>query len=100
MLVETAARLKGLGYLLGAYCIGIEATMRLRELLHRDRRTAVVAAVGSSFALGKGIDAGGIAGRTGQIQRFFTKISGVGGRSVLSAMRRAVVRGRKREWTG
>jgi 7,8-dihydropterin-6-yl-methyl-4-(beta-D-ribofuranosyl)aminobenzene 5'-phosphate synthase len=65
VLVETAARLKGLAYLLGAHCTGIEATMRLRELLGLDRRTAVVAAVGSSFTLGKGIAAGRIAGWVG-----------------------------------
>jgi 7,8-dihydropterin-6-yl-methyl-4-(beta-D-ribofuranosyl)aminobenzene 5'-phosphate synthase len=65
VLVETAGRLKGLGYLLAAHCTGIEATFRLRELIGLDRRTAVVAAVGSSFTLGKGIDAGGIAGWKG-----------------------------------
>jgi 7,8-dihydropterin-6-yl-methyl-4-(beta-D-ribofuranosyl)aminobenzene 5'-phosphate synthase len=65
VLVETAARLKGLAFLLGAHCTGIEATVRLRELLGLDRRTAVVAAVGSSFTLGKGIAAGGIAGWVG-----------------------------------
>ena len=65
VLVETASRLRGLGYLLAAHCTGIEATFRLRELLGLDRRTAVVAAVGSSFTLGKGIDAGRIAGWVG-----------------------------------
>ncbi|WP_421847822.1 MBL fold metallo-hydrolase [Novosphingobium sp.] len=65
VLVETAARLKGLSYLFAAHCTGIEATFRLRELLGLDRRTAVVAAVGSSFTLGKGIDAGRIAGWKG-----------------------------------
>lgn len=65
VLVETAARLKGLAYLLGAHCTGVEATFRLRELLGLDRRTAVVAAVGSSFTLGKGIEAGSIAGWVG-----------------------------------
>lgn len=65
VLVETAARLKGLAYLLAAHCTGIEATVRLRELLGLDRRTAVVAAVGSSFTLGKGIAAGRIAGWVG-----------------------------------
>jgi 7,8-dihydropterin-6-yl-methyl-4-(beta-D-ribofuranosyl)aminobenzene 5'-phosphate synthase len=65
VLVETANRLKGLGYLLAAHCTGIEATFRLRELLGLDRRTAVVAAVGSSFTLGKGIEAGRIAGWVG-----------------------------------
>lgn len=65
VLVETAGRLKGLAYLLGAHCTGIEATVRLRELLGLDRRTAVIAAVGSSFTLGKGIAAGQIAGWKG-----------------------------------
>ncbi|WP_277280396.1 MBL fold metallo-hydrolase [Novosphingobium cyanobacteriorum] len=65
VLVETAARLKGLRYLLGGHCTGIEATVRLRELLALDRHTAVVAAVGSRFVLGKGIDAGMIAGWAG-----------------------------------
>jgi 7,8-dihydropterin-6-yl-methyl-4-(beta-D-ribofuranosyl)aminobenzene 5'-phosphate synthase len=65
VLVETANRLKGLGYLLAAHCTGIEATFRLRELLGLDRRTAVVAAVGSSITLGKGIAAGSIAGWVG-----------------------------------
>ena len=65
VLVETAARLKGLAYLFAAHCTGIEATFRLRELLGLDRRTAVVAAVGSSFTLGQGIAAGQIAGWVG-----------------------------------
>ena len=65
VLVETADRLKGLAYLFAAHFTGIEATVRLRELLGLDRRTAVVAAVGSSFTLGKGIAAGKIAGWTG-----------------------------------
>lgn len=65
VLVETAMRLKGLSYLLAAHCTGVEATLRLRELLGLDRRTAVVAAIGSSFTLGKGIEAGAIAGWVG-----------------------------------
>ncbi len=65
VLIETAARLKGLAYLLGAHCTGIEATVRLRELLGLDRHSAVIAAVGSSFTLGKGIAAGEIAGWAG-----------------------------------
>ena len=65
VLVETAGRLKGIAYLFAAHCTGIEATFRLRELLRLDRRTAVVAAVGSSFTLGKGIEAGHIAGWVG-----------------------------------
>jgi len=65
VLIETGARLKGLAYLLGAHCTGVEATIRLRELLGLDRHSAVVAAVGSSFTLGKGIAAGEIAGWVG-----------------------------------
>ena len=54
----TGARLKALGVrnLLGAHCTGIEAVFRLRELAGLARRTAVVAAVGSSFTLGTGIE--------------------------------------------
>lgn len=62
VLAQTATRLKGVRYLLAAHCTGIEATFKLRKLLDLDSRTAVVAAVGSSFTLGKGIDAGDIAG--------------------------------------
>lgn len=55
----TAGRLRGVGlrHLLGAHCTGIEAVFRLRQLTALARRNAVVAAVGSSFALGSGIDA-------------------------------------------
>ena len=55
----TAGKLRefGLQHLLGAHCTGIEAVYRLRSLLGLTRRTAVVGAVGSSFTLGKGIDA-------------------------------------------
>ena len=54
----TAAKLRefGLGHLLGGHCTGIEAVYRLRQLTGLDRRTCVVSAVGSSFALDKGID--------------------------------------------
>lgn len=62
VLAETARRLAGLRYLLAAHCTGIEATLRLRQLLGLNSRTAVVAAVGSSFTVGKGIDALAIAG--------------------------------------
>lgn len=65
VLVETAARLKGLRYLLGGHCTGVEVTVRLRELLGLDRHTAVVEAVGSTFTLGIGIDARRIAGWAG-----------------------------------
>jgi 7,8-dihydropterin-6-yl-methyl-4-(beta-D-ribofuranosyl)aminobenzene 5'-phosphate synthase len=43
--------------LLAGHCTGIEATHRLREATGLGRRNAVVSAVGSSFTLGKGIDA-------------------------------------------
>lgn len=54
----TGGRLKALGVrnLLGAHCTGIEAVFRLRQLIGLARRTAVVAAVGSSFTLGMGIE--------------------------------------------
>ncbi len=55
----TAGKLRefGLQHLLGAHCTGIEAVYRLRDLVGLTRKTAVVGAVGSSFTLGKGIDA-------------------------------------------
>jgi 7,8-dihydropterin-6-yl-methyl-4-(beta-D-ribofuranosyl)aminobenzene 5'-phosphate synthase len=54
----TGGRIKALGvrHLLGAHCTGIEAVFRLRQLAGLARRTAVVAAIGSSFTLGSGID--------------------------------------------
>ncbi len=54
----TADRLRafGLFHLLGAHCTGLEAVYRLRARAALTRATAVVAAVGSSFELGKGID--------------------------------------------
>ena len=54
----TGGRLRSLGlrHLLGAHCTGIEAVFRLRQLTGLGRSTAVVAAVGSAFTLGKGID--------------------------------------------
>jgi 7,8-dihydropterin-6-yl-methyl-4-(beta-D-ribofuranosyl)aminobenzene 5'-phosphate synthase len=57
-LAWTASKLKaaGIRYLLAAHCTGIEATFRLRQELGLERRSAVVAAVGSSFTLGQGID--------------------------------------------
>ncbi|MDP3718723.1 MAG: MBL fold metallo-hydrolase [Acidobacteriota bacterium] len=57
-LVWTGGRLKALGVrnLLGAHCTGIEAVFRLRQIVGLARRTAVVAAVGSSFTLGTGIE--------------------------------------------
>jgi 7,8-dihydropterin-6-yl-methyl-4-(beta-D-ribofuranosyl)aminobenzene 5'-phosphate synthase len=55
----TAGKLRqvGLRHLLGAHCTGIEAVYRIRELAGLSRQTAVVGAVGSSFTLGRGIDA-------------------------------------------
>ena len=55
----TSGRLRaaGLRQFLGAHCTGIEAVFRIRQLAGLTRRNAVVAAVGSSFTLGKGIDA-------------------------------------------
>lgn len=69
VLIATAARLKGVRYLLAGHCTGIEATLRLRTLLALDRHAAVVEAVGSRFvrtdpgdAEATGIVAGAIAG--------------------------------------
>lgn len=58
VLAWTGRRLTALGVrnLLGAHCTGIEAVFRLRQILGLARHTAVVAAVGSSFTLGMGID--------------------------------------------
>lgn len=58
-LAWTAGQLRavGLRHLLGAHCTGIEAVFRLRQLTGLARRDAVVAAVGSSYTLGFGIDA-------------------------------------------
>jgi len=57
-LAWTAAKLRaaGLVNLLGGHCTGIEAVFRIRELAGLTRRAAVVAAVGSSFDLDRGID--------------------------------------------
>jgi 7,8-dihydropterin-6-yl-methyl-4-(beta-D-ribofuranosyl)aminobenzene 5'-phosphate synthase len=59
----TADKLRGMGLrrLLGAHCTGIETVDILRDRLNLDRRTCVVAAVGSSFELGEGIRPGTIA---------------------------------------
>jgi 7,8-dihydropterin-6-yl-methyl-4-(beta-D-ribofuranosyl)aminobenzene 5'-phosphate synthase len=48
--------LGGIGELLGAHCTGIEAVYRLRQLCGLPRSAAVVAAAGSSFTLGKGLE--------------------------------------------
>jgi len=57
-LAWTAGKLRaaGLVNLLGGHCTGIEAVFRIRQLAGLTRRTAVVAAVGSSFDLDRGID--------------------------------------------
>jgi 7,8-dihydropterin-6-yl-methyl-4-(beta-D-ribofuranosyl)aminobenzene 5'-phosphate synthase len=57
-LAWTAAKLRaaGLVHFLGAHCTGIEAVYRIREQAGLDRSRCVVAAVGSSFTLGAGID--------------------------------------------
>lgn len=62
-LAWTAGKLRdaGLDYLLGAHCTGLETVYRFRHDLALDRAHAVVAAVGSSFTLGRGIDPGAIA---------------------------------------
>jgi 7,8-dihydropterin-6-yl-methyl-4-(beta-D-ribofuranosyl)aminobenzene 5'-phosphate synthase len=46
----------GVTTLLAAHCTGLEATYRLRALLHLKRKDAVVAAVGSSYSTATGID--------------------------------------------
>jgi 7,8-dihydropterin-6-yl-methyl-4-(beta-D-ribofuranosyl)aminobenzene 5'-phosphate synthase len=59
----TGAQLKRLGvkYLLAGHCTGIEATMRLRQVIGLNRHTAPVSSVGSSFTLHKGIYPGKLA---------------------------------------
>ena len=57
----TQFRRFGVRELVGAHCTGIEAVYRLRSQAGLDRRTAVVGAVGASWQLGKGIDAGQLA---------------------------------------
>ena len=59
----TAAKLNeyGVANLLAAHCTGIEATYLLRDKLHLNRRTAVVASVGSTFSSEQGIKPGVLA---------------------------------------
>jgi len=52
----------GVRHLLGAHCTGIEATYKLRDGLGLDRKTATVAAVGSSYDLADGLHPGELAG--------------------------------------
>ena len=58
VLAWTGGKLKSYGVqsLLGAHCTGIEAVFRLREILGLTRKTAIVAASGSSFTLNQGFD--------------------------------------------
>lgn len=69
VLAATATRLGGVEFLLAGHCTGVEATLRLRDLLHLDRAHAVVEAVGSRFVLADDtparIEAGAIAGWRG-----------------------------------
>lgn len=62
-LAWTADRLAeaGLGQLYGGHCTGLEAVYRLRALLGLRREQSLVAAVGGSFVLGRGIDPGTLA---------------------------------------
>jgi 7,8-dihydropterin-6-yl-methyl-4-(beta-D-ribofuranosyl)aminobenzene 5'-phosphate synthase len=57
-LAWTADKLRAAGLvdLLGAHCTGIETVFRIRQLAGLSRKTAVVAAVGSSFDSERGID--------------------------------------------
>jgi 7,8-dihydropterin-6-yl-methyl-4-(beta-D-ribofuranosyl)aminobenzene 5'-phosphate synthase len=59
----TAGKLRefGVDHFLGAHCTGIETVYRFRHDLTLDRAHAVVAAVGATFELGRGIDPGAIA---------------------------------------
>lgn len=59
----TAERLRevGVDHFLGGHCTGLETVYRYRRNLGLDRAHAVVAAVGASFELGKGIEPGAIA---------------------------------------
>jgi 7,8-dihydropterin-6-yl-methyl-4-(beta-D-ribofuranosyl)aminobenzene 5'-phosphate synthase len=62
-LAWTAKQLKtfGVQHLVGAHCTGIEAVYRLRELTGLTRQTCLVGAVGASWSLQSGINAGRIA---------------------------------------
>jgi 7,8-dihydropterin-6-yl-methyl-4-(beta-D-ribofuranosyl)aminobenzene 5'-phosphate synthase len=62
-LAWTAGKLKGarLAYLLGAHCTGIEAVYRIRDLVGLNRQTCMVGAVGTTYSLARGIEAGRIA---------------------------------------
>ena len=62
-LAWTAAQLKtfGVQQLVGAHCTGIEAVYRIRELAGLTRQTCMVGAVGASYSLANGINAGRVA---------------------------------------
>jgi 7,8-dihydropterin-6-yl-methyl-4-(beta-D-ribofuranosyl)aminobenzene 5'-phosphate synthase len=51
----------GVAQIMGAHCTGIEPVYYFRERLWLEREACVVGAVGSSFELAKGINAGNIA---------------------------------------
>ncbi|MBV9106098.1 MAG: MBL fold metallo-hydrolase [Verrucomicrobia bacterium] len=59
----TADKLKefGVAQIMGAHCTGLEPVYYFRERLGLERKACVVGAVGSSFELAKGINAGSIA---------------------------------------
>lgn len=59
----TAAQLKtfGVQQLVGAHCTGIEAVYRIRDLAGLTRQTCMVGAVGASYSLANGINAGRVA---------------------------------------
>jgi len=59
----TADKLKEFGFaqIVGAHCTGIEPVYYFREHLGLERKACVVGAVGTTFELGKGINAGNIA---------------------------------------
>ena len=62
-LAWTAAQLKAFGVqqLVGAHCTGIEPVFRIRELAGLTRQTCMVGAVGASYSLVNGINAGRVA---------------------------------------
>jgi 7,8-dihydropterin-6-yl-methyl-4-(beta-D-ribofuranosyl)aminobenzene 5'-phosphate synthase len=62
-LAWTATQLKSFGVqqLVGAHCTGIEAVYRIRELAGLTRQTCMVGAVGATYSLKNGINAGRVA---------------------------------------
>jgi 7,8-dihydropterin-6-yl-methyl-4-(beta-D-ribofuranosyl)aminobenzene 5'-phosphate synthase len=62
-LTWTAEKLRsfGLGNFMGAHCTGVETVYRYRSELGLDRARCIVAAVGATFELGRGIDPRAIA---------------------------------------